>query len=257
DSILINPPTYGMYTICATTFNVATIKVPLTNEYQLDVEHIIAQKSQQPKLVFICSPNNPTGELMAQSQIVAVLEAYKDSALVVVDEAYIEFCADSTVTSLIEQYANLVVLRTLSKAYALAGIRCGFTLAQADTIAMMQKVIAPYPIPAPVEEIALQALSDGGIAKMRQQVSQLTTQKQGFIQQLTGLNQVQQIIRSDTNFVLLKVADKQKVLNAMQQHNILIRDQSSQPTLDNCVRITIGNPVQMKAVLKVLQGCSS
>ncbi len=253
DSILINPPTYGMYNICATTFNVETIKVPLTNEYQLDVEQIINQQSKTLKLVFICSPNNPTGELIAQQQIIDVLDAYKDTALVVVDEAYIDFSPDDAVTGLIKQYPNLVILRTLSKAFALAGIRCGFTLAQADTIAMLQKVIAPYPIPAPVEQIALQALSDDGIAQTKQQVVQLNQQKQGFIAQLSDFANVEKIIRSDTNFVLIKVTDKQQLLDAMQQRNILIRDQSSQPTLADCVRITIGNPIEMQAVTDIFK----
>lgn len=256
DSILINPPTYGMYTICATTFNVKTIKVPLTNEYQLDVEQIInppIKQSKTPKLVFICSPNNPTGELIGEQQIIAVLDAYKDSALVVVDEAYIEFCVKSSVAKLINQYPNLVILRTLSKAFALAGIRCGFTLAHSDTIAMLQKVIAPYPIAAPVEQIALQALSDEGIALMQQQVDILDQQKQNFIKQLTAFEQVEKVISSDTNFVLLRVADKQQLLDGMKKRNILIRDQSSQPTLANCVRITIGNPVEMQAVINVFK----
>lgn len=251
DSIVINTPTYGMYKICATTFNISTIEVPLTDEYQLDVETLT---NQPAKLVFICSPNNPTGGLINRQNIISVIEAYKDKALVILDEAYIEFCAEATVADMIGQYPNLVVLRTLSKAFALAGIRCGFTIAQPAVIDMLKKVIAPYPIPAPVEQVAVQALSQLGINKMQQQVQQLNQQKQDFIDQLTGFDFIQRIQTSDTNFVLLKVDDKQTVMDAMQKQDIYIRDQSKQPGLANCVRITIGSDEQMLAVINVLEG---
>lgn len=254
DSIIINPPTYGMYKICATTFNVKTIEVPLTQEYQLNVDTLLGARSDGVKLVFICSPNNPTGELMARENVVKVLEAYKDSALVVLDEAYIEFCPQGSVADLISQYPNLVILRTMSKAYALAGIRCGFTLANKAVIDMMKKVIAPYPIPAPVEQQAVRALSDQGVNTMRRQVEQINSEKSEFIAKLKAFEFVEKILASDTNFVLLKVKDKQKVMTVMQQNDIYLRDQSSQRTLDGHIRITIGTPSQMNAVLNVLKG---
>lgn len=256
DSIIINPPTYGMYKICATTFNVKTIEVPLTEEYQLDVEPLLAAKSDDVKLVFICSPNNPTGELMARNNVVSVLEAYKDSALVVLDEAYIEFCPQGSVAELLAQYPNLVILRTMSKAYALAGIRCGYTLADKAVIDMMKKVIAPYPIPAPVEQQAVRALSQQGVNAMKRQVEQLNLEKAEFIEKLKSFDFVEKILASDTNFVLFKVKDKDKqaVMDAMQQKDIYLRDQSSQRTLAGHIRITIGSPSQMNAVLTVLKG---
>jgi histidinol-phosphate aminotransferase len=252
DNIVINPPTYGMYSICADTFNVGTIRVQLDDDYQIDVDKLLAQKDQNVKLVFICSPNNPTGGVISRPKILKVLEAYKDSALVVLDEAYIEFCATASVDDLISQYPNLVVLRTLSKAFALAGIRCGFTLAHKDVIDMMKKVIAPYPIPAPVEAVAEQALSEKGIGQMRQQVSQINLQKQAFIAQLRQYPFIKRVLKTDTNFVLMQVENKDVLLNAMQQQDIYLRDQSKQPSLDNHVRITIGDGSQMQAVLTVL-----
>lgn len=252
DNIIINPPTYGMYSICADTFNVGTIRVPLDENYQINVDELLSKKDQNVKLVFICSPNNPTGEIMARPKILQVLEAYKDSALVILDEAYIEFCATASVDDLIKQYPNLVVLRTLSKAFALAGIRCGFTLAQKEVIEMMKKVIAPYPIPAPVEAVAEEALSEKGIGQMRQQVSQINLQKQAFIAQLRQYPFIKKVLNTDTNFVLMQVEDKDKLLAAMQKQDIYLRDQSKQPTLENHVRITIGDGNQMQAVLSVL-----
>jgi len=252
DNIIINPPTYGMYTICATTFNIGTMKVPLNQDYQIDVDGLIAMKDNNIKLVFICSPNNPTGAIISRPKIIQVLEAYQDSALVVLDEAYIEFCATASVDDLIAQYPNLVVLRTLSKAFALAGIRCGFTLAQQAVIDMMKKVIAPYPIPAPVEAIAIDALSPQGIGQMRQQVSQINLQKSAFLAQLRQYGFITKVLKSDTNFVLIQVDNKQQLLDAMAQQDIYIRDQSKQPTLAGHVRISIGDGSQMQAVLTVL-----
>jgi histidinol-phosphate aminotransferase len=251
DNIVINTPTYGMYKICATTFNINTIEVPLTDEFQLDVDTLTGQPA---KLVFICSPNNPTGGLIARQNIEAVLKAYKDNALVILDEAYIEFCRESTVSDLLAAYPNLVILRTLSKAFALAGIRCGFTIANPPVIEMLKKVIAPYPIPAPVEQLAVQALSVPGIEKMQLQVDQINAQKAAFVEKLNGFAFIKRILASDTNFVLLQVDDKQVVMDAMQQQNIYIRDQSKQPGLANNVRITIGDADQMQAVLTVLEG---
>ncbi len=258
DSIVINPPTYGMYKICADTFNVNTIKVELNSDYQLDVDAIIAQKqSAQVKLVFICSPNNPTGGLMARDSIIAVLEAYKNSALVVLDEAYIEFCPEGTVTDLLSQYENLVVLRTLSKAFALAGIRCGFTLASKAIIDMMKKVIAPYPIPAPVEQLAVNALSKQGIDNMRSQVATLNEQKQALTDALETIDCVERQLSSDTNFVLAKLKGKTQVLETMKANGIYLRDQSAQPGLEDNIRITIGTAEQMAAVLDILKGQSA
>lgn len=257
DKIIINTPTYGMYKICADTSNIQTIDVPLLDKYQVDIDRLISEKDDKVKLVFICSPNNPTGGLMSRPKIIEVLEAYKDSALVVLDEAYIEFCPTSSVEDLIHSYPNLVVLRTLSKAFGLAGIRCGFTLASADIIDVLKKVIAPYPIPAPIEQTALEALSQKGLEHMRQQVSLLNLEKQRLISNLQRLNLVKNVHHSDANFVLIEVDDKQQVLDALTAKDIYIRDQSKQPGLANHIRITIGNEQQMQAVLTVLEGLDS
>lgn len=164
DAISICPPTYGMYKISAESQLVDVNIVPLTQDLTLDLPTLFAQKANV-KLVFICSPNNPTGDLIPREQIIEVLEFYKDKALVVVDEAYIEFAPEASVAGLLSQYNNLVVLRTLSKAFALAGLRCGFTLAEPSVIAALRQMIAPYPVPAPVAEIAVQALSSQGQQK--------------------------------------------------------------------------------------------
>lgn len=164
DAILFCPPTYGMYAISAETFGVERKKVPLTADWQLDLPSIEANLDRV-KLVFVCSPNNPTGNLVKRADIIKLLEMTKDRAIVVMDEAYIDFCPEASTVDLLAQYPNLAILRTLSKAFALAGLRCGFTLANAELINVLLKVIAPYPVPVPVAEIAVQALSPAGLAR--------------------------------------------------------------------------------------------
>lgn len=164
DVILFCPPTYGMYAISAETFGVERKKVPLTTDWQLDLPSIEANLDRV-KLVFVCSPNNPTGNLVKRADIIKLLEMTQDRAIVVMDEAYIDFCPEASTVDLLAQYPNLAILRTLSKAFALAGLRCGFTLANAELINVLLKVIAPYPVPVPVAEIAVQALSPAGLAR--------------------------------------------------------------------------------------------
>ncbi|MCV5340544.1 aminotransferase class I/II-fold pyridoxal phosphate-dependent enzyme, partial [Escherichia coli] len=143
---------YGMYAISAETIGVERKTVPLTSDWQLDLAGI-ESNLDNVKLVIVCSPNNPTGNLVKREDIVSLLEMTKDRAIVVMDEAYIDFCPEASTVDLLSQYPNLAILRTLSKAFALAGLRCGFTLANEELINVLLKVIAPYPVPVPVAEI--------------------------------------------------------------------------------------------------------
>ncbi|GAM71883.1 histidinol-phosphate aminotransferase [Vibrio sp. JCM 19236] len=173
DAILYCPPTYGMYSISAETIGVERKLVPLTDDWQLDLE-AIEKNLDDVKLVFVCSPNNPTGNLINREDIVALLEMTKDRAIVVMDEAYIDFCPEASTVELLAEYQNLAILRTMSKAFALAGLRCGFTLANEELINVLLKVIAPYPVPVPVADIAVQALSAQGLERVTQQVKTIT-----------------------------------------------------------------------------------
>ena len=174
DSIIICPPTYGMYAISAENHGADIIKVPLNETMSLDLAGLQAQVGKA-KVVFLCSPGNPTGNLLSQQEIKTALELFAESAIVVVDEAYIEFSPEQTVASWLKTYPHLVVLRTLSKAFALAGLRCGFTLANKEVITMLSKVIAPYPISAPVADIASEALAKPGLGQMNQRVLETNT----------------------------------------------------------------------------------
>ncbi|WP_333607593.1 histidinol-phosphate transaminase [Arsukibacterium sp.] len=249
DSITLCPPTYGMYAISAESHHTAVQKVLLLNTEQLDLPGIFATN---PKLVFICSPNNPTGDLIPREQIIAVLEHFKDTALVVVDEAYIEFAPEASVVPLLPRYPNLVILRTLSKAFGLAGLRCGFTLAAPDIIRALKKMIAPYPIAEPVAQIAAQALSAAGITQMQQSVGIINQLRRDFVQFAQQQAGVTKVWPSNANYVLLQVSDAAACVNALMAEGILIRNQSSQLGLANVVRVSIGNPDEMQRLQQAM-----
>ncbi len=251
DRILICPPTYGMYAISAETCNVGVEKAPLNDDFSLDVDEVCRFKGKV-NLVFICSPNNPTGTSVNATEIQRVVEHFADSALVVVDEAYIEFDPDTSWSQSINQYENLVVLRTLSKAFALAGLRCGFTLANQDIIQALFKVIAPYPVPEPVAQIAAQALSKKGVAKMREQVSFLEEQKQRFKDALTAFPGIELVGDDKANFILFRLAQKQELMDYLVEKGVLIRDQSKQLGLNNCLRITLGSEQENSLLLALI-----
>ena len=250
DSILICPPTYGMYAISAENHGASVIKVPLVNQV-LDLEGLKTQVGKA-KVVFLCSPGNPTGNLLPKAQIEAALTMFAENAIVVVDEAYIEFSPQDSVVNWLDRFPNLIVLRTLSKAFALAGLRCGFTLANADIIEMMSKVIAPYPISAPVAEMASDALSTQGIKTMASRVEDATKQRETLIEWLSMQPWCCKVYPSNANFVLFECQDKESVFNLLKEQNILIRDQSKQLQLDNCLRISIGSEAELDQLKQTL-----
>lgn len=254
DQIVVCPPTYGMYAISAKAHAITINTIALKDNLQLDIERLQEfadnnnnnnQQSGSVKLVFICSPNNPTGDVINREDIINVIEMFSSTALVVVDEAYIEFCPELTMANLIDRYPNLVVLRTLSKAFALAGLRCGFTLANAAIIEMMAKIIAPYPISAPVSLIASEALSNQ-LPDMLQRVEQVLTLKaeiNSFLDQQPWL--IKRFL-SKTNYVLFKAENATELFEFLGTHGVLIRNQSSQLNLQNCLRISIGDITELQ-----------
>ncbi|HSG51086.1 MAG TPA: histidinol-phosphate transaminase [Rheinheimera sp.] len=250
DSITICPPTYGMYAISAESNQTAVNKILLVNNEQLDLSAIFATA---PKLVFICSPNNPTGDLIPRQQIIAVLEHFAGKALVVVDEAYIEFAPEATLVNELANYPNLVILRTLSKAFGLAGLRCGFTLAAADVINALKKMIAPYPIAEPVAQIAALALSDAGLSQMQQSVATINGLRDDFIRFAKTQAGVKKVWPSNANYVLLQVDDAADCVSSLIEQDILIRNQSSQLGLEQVVRVSIGNADEMQRLQQAMQ----
>lgn len=252
DNIVICSPTYGMYAISAETNGVGIMDVPLDSQRQPDFDGIIA-KLDSAKMVFLCSPNNPTGDLVDSQGLCRLLDAAEGRALVVVDEAYIEFCPEFSQAALLADYPQLVLIRTLSKAFGLAGLRCGFTLANPEVIGLLLKVIAPYPIPEPVAQIAAQALSENGLATMRARVADINRLKASLAGQLCQHPQVKEVFAPNGNYLLVRFSQGAALFARMAKAGIILRDFASRPGLADCIRITIGNQTEMDAVLDVLQ----
>ena len=247
DAILYCPPTYGMYAISAQTFDVAAKQVPLTADWQLDLD-AIAANLDDVKLVFVCSPNNPTGNLLNRADIEALLTLTADRALVVVDEAYIDFCMDASVVNLLNQYPNLVILRTLSKAFALAGLRCGFTLAHPIVIELLLKVIAPYPVPVPVADIAVEALSPAGLARTKFQVLDLSANR-AYLQAGLGMLPGVEVFDGYGNYLLVTFPDSEGLFNALWENGIILR----RSPIEGCIRISVGSRDECEKTLAFIR----
>ncbi|QFI37509.1 histidinol-phosphate transaminase [Moritella marina ATCC 15381] len=256
DNILINPPTYGMYEVSAETCGVSIIKQDLDANFDPDYDAITA-KLDSVKIVFLCAPNNPTGNLLDSARLTDLLNAAKDKAIIVCDEAYIEFCPAASQVSLLQDFDNLVILRTLSKAFALASLRCGFAIASETVIGLLSKVIPPYPVPEPVAQIASQALTASGIEIMTDRVAQLNGMRSAFIDELNQLTGVEKVFPATGNYVLVQFNNSQKVFSLLGEQGIVLRDFSSKARLENCIRITLGNAAEMNSTLAALKSVLS
>ncbi|WP_220774659.1 histidinol-phosphate transaminase, partial [Shewanella glacialipiscicola] len=252
DSIACFGPTYGMYTISASTFNVGVKALNLSVEYGLPTSYV--DEVRGAKLVFICNPNNPTGTVIEKAIIEQAIKALPD-ALVVIDEAYIEFCPEYSVANLLASYPNLVVLRTLSKAFALAGARCGFMLANEAVIEIIMRVIAPYPVPLPVSEVATQALSSTGVARMKEQVTELNKQgarltaaisaycDQFCGEKLGGADSRARVLKPNGNYVLAEFDDVAKVAALLQGSGVVARAYKD-PRLAKAIRFSFSSKAE-------------
>ncbi|HEY0210030.1 histidinol-phosphate transaminase [Acerihabitans sp.] len=256
DAILFCPPTYGMYSVSAETFGVARFTVPARDDWQLDMTAIEA-RLDGVKLVYICSPNNPTGNVIRPQDIKRLLELTRGRALVVADEAYIEFCPQATLAGWLADYPHLVILRTLSKAFALAGLRCGFALADEQVIQLLLKVIAPYPLSQPVADIAEQALGAEGLALMRARVAEINATRQWLAAALAACDCVREVYPSAANYLLARFDPASNAFRALWDQGIILRDQSAQPGLRDCLRITIGTRDEAERVVNALRALAS
>ena len=251
DKVLFCPPTYGMYSVSAETLAIETLTVPSREDWQLDLPAILSQLDGV-KLVYLCSPNNPTGNLVNPDDIRQLLNATAGKALVIADEAYIDFCPEASLVSWLAEFPNLVILRTLSKAFALAGLRCGFTLANQEVIDVLLKVIAPYPLSTPVAEIAASALSEQGLAEMRKHVAGLNSTREWLLLQLQTSPLIEQVYPSNANYLLAKFTDSPRVFRALWDQGIILRDQNKNPGLAGCLRISIGTRQECETLISAL-----
>ncbi len=252
DAIVITPPTYGMYVVAAGIQGAAVRTAPLVLEkdFAVDPAAVLAAVDASVKLVFLCSPNNPTGQNLARADVLRSVDALAGRAVVVVDEAYAEFSTSESLVTALPTRANLVVLRTLSKAFGLAGARVGVTLAAPEVIAVLQKILAPYPLPTPVIQAALAALTPDAIAAARRSATDLVAGRQRLAAALLRLPYVQKIWPSDANFLLVAVTDSARLMQLCRTAGLIIRDRSKD--VPNTVRITIGSPTELDFALEVL-----
>lgn len=255
DAILIQPPTFGMYAVCARIQNAGVIEVVLKEDFTLDVDAILAAMAPAVKLVFICTPNNPTGQLVPRASVEQLAQALAGRALLVVDEAYVEFtdAGGASVADLIDRYDHLAVLRTLSKAWALAGARIGSLLANAEVIALLKRIMPPYPLPLPCVEAALIALSGWGQVNARNHVAIVRNQRARMQEALRRLPGVREVLPSQANFLAVRFDDAAAVYHQLLAAGIVVRDVRRYPNLGDALRITIGTPEENDRVLDVLR----
>tara|TARA_B110000091_G_scaffold188097_1_gene209698 strand:+ start:250 stop:1305 length:1056 start_codon:yes stop_codon:yes gene_type:complete len=253
DGVIISSPTYGMYQVCANIQNADVIDVPLTEDYQLDVPAILAQDGI--KLVFICNPNNPTGNSFNREDILTILRFFEGRAVVVIDEAYIEFCSGETLTPEMANFENLVVVRTMSKAFGLAGVHVGYLLANETVMTIMRKVSAPYPLADPCAQIALHSLNESATQLMSNQVNQISQIRDSFCEALIDIPDVTNVVPSVTNFVLVFFRNGEATWDALNEAGVVAR-RIPCPRLSEAIRFTIGTTEEMAMVIKVLKRLS-
>jgi len=249
DNVILVPPTYGMYQVSANINDVAVRNVPLTEDFQLNLEGIAEAIDKHTKLIFVCSPNNPTGNSMNRADVETLLANF--NGLVVVDEAYINFSRQKTFIQELTEYANLVVLQTLSKAWGLAGLRVGMAFASEEIIEVMNKVKPPYNINEASQQLALQALAN--IEQVNNWIKETLIQRDNLVLQLKDFDFVLDIYPSDANFILVKTTDPKGIYNFLVEKGIIVRDRSKVDLCAGCLRITVGTPQENNTLIQTLQ----
>ena len=250
DSILIMPPTYGMYEVSAAVNDVELIKVPLTPDFQVDVDAVLSAITPNTKLIWLCSPNNPSGNLLHADAIRTILKA-ADHSLVIVDEAYIDFADAPSWTSELDNYPNLVVLQTFSKAWGLAALRLGMCFASEELIHVLNKIKPPYNISAPAQVLALEALNHE--AEKNKMVTEILDERHTLVKNLRSLPSVQVIYPSDANFLLVRFDDAKAVFEHLIEQQVIVRDRSKVKLCDSCLRISVGIKAENDRLLDVLR----
>ena len=249
DNILIFPPTYGMYEVCAEMNDIKVKKVSLTESFQLNLEAIEAAIVANTKMIFVCSPNNPTGNSINRNDIEVLLNNF--DGLVVIDEAYINYSKQKTFIPELTEYPNLVILQTLSKAWGLAGLRLGMAFAGEPIINYLNKVKYPYNINTATQQLAIEAL--GNISSVNNWTKTTVEQKEWLKDELLKLSFTQTVYPSDANFILAKMTEARNIYEFLSDKGIIVRDRSKIILCDDCLRITIGTPDENKQLLEALK----
>lgn len=256
DGVLISPPCFGMYAVSARVQNAPLVEVPLDDDgrrFSLDltaVEDVIAHGDV--RVVFLCSPANPTGQALSMKQIRHVAKAAEGRAVVVLDEAYAEFSSVGSAVSLLDEFPHLILLRTLSKAHAMAGARIGAVLADPDVIGVLRSVSAPYSVAAPSASLALEALSDRGQDEAKARIATTIREREALLKALGGVEGVTRVYPSEGNFLLVRFKDADTALARLLAAGVVVRDMRAMPQLGDALRISIGTPDENAAMLGAL-----
>lgn len=253
DAIVISPPTFGMYAICARIQDAAVIESPLDASGALDVDRLLASVTERTRLVFVCSPNNPTGNLVEYETLGRIARELAGRAVLVIDEAYAEFSDAPGAATLLDEFDNVAVLRTLSKAWALAGARVGTVMAREDVIGLLRRIIPPYPLPTPCVEAALSALSYEGRRVQRHHVSETLSERARMTQVLATLPGVRAVLPSHANFIAVRFDDPAGTYRRLLAAGIVVRDITRYPGLSDALRITVGTGNENDRVLAILR----
>ena len=253
DKIIVMPPTYGMYRVLANINCVPLTEVPLNNDFQLVTKKIINQISSQTKAIFLCSPNNPSGNSFLREDILTLLQSF--TGLVVIDEAYIDFSTQKSLVSELSSYPNLIITQTLSKAYGLAGIRLGICIASEEIVDILNKIKPPYNINSLTQERAISTLKDWDTTQ--EQITQLIAERKGLFAQLEKISFVEKVYPSDANFLLVRVDDANKRYAQLIQNDIVVRNRSKQVGCENCLRFSVGTPQENQILIETLNRLSS
>jgi histidinol-phosphate aminotransferase len=250
DNIIICPPTYGMYEVSANINDIKVLKVSLTPEdFQLDTENILKAVNSNTKLIFVCCPNNPTGNGVKWNSIKTILENF--TGIVVIDEAYINFASYGSLIPELLNYPNLVILQTLSKAWGLAGLRVGMAFASEEIITIFNKIKPPYNVNSVSQKLVLEALNK--TEKVNEQIKIIVREREILRNEMSKLSFVQTIYPSEANFILVKVKDPQKLYSYLVSKQIIVRDRSKIELCEGCLRITVGTKEENELLLNTLK----
>ena len=249
DNVITLPPTYGMYEVSANINDVEVRKIPLRSDYQLNMEAIAEAIDDHTKIIFICSPNNPTGNSIDRQDIETIIANF--NGLVVIDEAYINYSRQKTFIQELTEYSNLVILQTLSKAWGLAGLRVGMAFASEELIEVFNKVKPPYNINEASQELALEALQN--VDQVNNWIKETVAERNKLIEELSQCALVIKIYPSDANFILVKTTNPKAIYSYLVSLGIIVRDRSKVELCDGCLRITIGTPQENVELLNALK----
>ena len=249
DNVITLPPTYGMYRVLAKLNNVENRKLPLTNQFQPNLESISRAANFNSKIVFLCSPNNPTGNSFSKGKIERLLQSFQ--GLVVIDEAYIDFSSEESWVQRLSEFPNLIITQTLSKAYGMAGIRFGICYSSSTIISILNKIKPPYNINQLTQQKALEKLKQR--AEVLKEIDEILLERNKLLQKLKAISFIIKIYPTDANFVLIKVDDANLRYKQLLSKGIVVRNRTTEPLCENCLRITIGTKEENKLLIKVLK----